>query len=146
MCIRRLLRHGQIGQKPDHQTGRGGHSHGPAQDEQGPVKDGADDDLSRPGAAVGGSSRVKDEGTPFKSVLDNRNEAPRVARMAARIKSVSTRAVSREESTGFSIGSPAQTPPPAPRRAIMVSSRGNRPLQGMRLLVRMAMSRSLGSR
>ena len=58
------------------------------------------------GLRKGGSSRVKEEGTPFSTVADRSREAQKVSRMPSRITPVSSRAASR----------PPASPPAVPAK------------------------------
>ena len=57
---------GNIGQQPDDQSGRGGDCDGAAKNEKGPVKNGADDDLTDLWAAIGRQFQSKGRGNPFE--------------------------------------------------------------------------------
>jgi hypothetical protein len=75
---------------------------------------------------------VKAEGTPFSTVFESKKEAKKVIPTLKSIRQVSIKADRKE--------------PPAPLTkniVITLIRRGNRPLQGTRLLVRIAISRSL---
>ena len=88
------------------------------------------------GRRYGGSSRVKKEGTPFNMVRDSSQEARKVAAMPKRMTPVSRRAARALEEKA-----PAA---PVKNRVMRVRITGKRPLHGTKLLVRMAMRRSLG--
>ena len=79
---------------------------------------------------------MKEEGTPFNTVMDRVLDTAKVMRIPNRISRVS----SREESRVF----PAPPATPTKNMEIMAIRVGNRPLQGTKLLVTMAISRSLG--
>lgn len=83
------------------------------------------------GRRYGGNSSTKAEGIPFRSVLLRKKEANSVMLTARRI----SRKTKRPAAHGF----PRAKKIPARRISV-----GNRPLQGTKELVRMAMSRSLG--
>lgn len=71
---------------------------------------------------------------PFRIVLDKIQETPKVIRMPRQISRASSSAPDREEAAVE----------PAKKIVIRASSVGKRPLQGIKLLVKMAISRSLG--
>ena len=79
---------------------------------------------------------MKEEGTPFRMVFERRRETSRVIRIPSRITAVSSTAESRE------VPNPALAPM---KNMVMMAMRvGNRPLQGTKLLVMVAIRRSLG--
>ena len=88
------------------------------------------------GRLYGGSSSVKEEGIPFRRVLDNTLDATKVMQIPRRM----TKA--RQKAPRSEADSPVA--PPAMKSERMVRIVGNLPLQGTKLLVRMAMMRSLG--
>ena len=79
---------------------------------------------------------MKEDGTPFKIVLDNSLEINRVIMIPSRITAVSIRV----ENTDWK----ATPKLPAKNMVIMAIRVGKRPLQGTKLLVMVAISRSLG--
>jgi len=88
------------------------------------------------GGRYGGSSRVKEEGRPLSSVADSRRDTAKVMIIPSTITPVSRRA---EVIDAFN-------PPDADTKNmdIMAIRVGKRPLQGTKLLVMIAMSRSRG--
>ena len=87
------------------------------------------------GIRYGGSSRIKEEGNPFKMVLESSLETSSVAVIPSRITSVR----SRQEAIPLPKEKEA-----AKNMVIMAIKVGKRPLQGTKLLVRIAMRRSRG--
>src|SRR5690606_20044186 len=84
----------------------------------------------------GGSSRVKEEGSPFRMVLESSLEITRVITTPNTITPVS---ISAEMMLW---NGPASMPA---KNMVMIAMRvGNLPLQGTKLLVMVATSRSLG--
>ena len=61
-----LPAHGDVGSNPDQQSRRGGHRHRPAQNEQGPVQDGAHQHLPHLGHPVGGQLQGEGGGLPLQ--------------------------------------------------------------------------------
>ena len=88
------------------------------------------------GLRYGGSSRVKEEGMPFKMVLDSRRDTAKVIPTASAISSARSTA-DRTESSGAAML-------PKKNMDIMDMIVGKRPLQGTKLFVTAAISRSLG--
>ena len=74
--------------------------------------------------------------TPFRTVLDKIQDARKVIPILSKIAPVRSRAEIRVE--------PAVTPVAAKNMEIRAIRVGNRPLQGTRLLVKIAIRRSLG--
>ena len=87
------------------------------------------------GRRYGGSSSVNDDGIPFNIVSDNSRETAKVISIPSKITAVSARADSAVSNT-----------PALPIKNIVMSVMiaGNRPLHGTKLLVSIAISRSLG--
>ena len=79
---------------------------------------------------------MKEDGTPRKTVRESSRVTPKVTPTPSRISPVS---ISAERSDR-----PAPAAVPTKKMRIRLTSVGNRPLQGTKLLVRMASSRSLG--
>ena len=79
---------------------------------------------------------MKEEGTPRSSVAESSFETKKVIRMPRRMTAVSASAETAEESS----------PPAAPTKNMLIMAMrvGKRPLQGTKLLVSMAISRSRG--
>ena len=88
------------------------------------------------GLRYGGSSKVKEEGTPFNMVLDNKRDTRKVMNTPNKMTAVS-KSVEAIDWSG-----PAKEP--AKNIVMIAMSVGNRPLQGTKLLVIIAISRSLG--
>ena len=88
------------------------------------------------GRRNGGSSCVKEEGTPRSSVRESSFVIPKVAKIPSRIMPVSMSAERTER--------PAPPAVPTKKMRIRLTRVGNRPLQGTKLLVRIASSRSRG--
>ena len=87
------------------------------------------------GLLYGGSSKVNEDGTPFKSVWESIHETAKVINIPAR----TARSSSAEEAT-----EPENPFDTAKNIAIMDMSAGKRPLHGTKLLVSIAISLSLG--
>ena len=87
------------------------------------------------GLRYGGSSSVKEDGTPRRMVCDSRRDTANVTKTPSRISPSSNRAELTERHSPL---------PAAKNREIQVIMVGNLPLQGIKLLVRMAISRSRG--
>ena len=79
---------------------------------------------------------MKEEGTPLRMVMESSFVMAKVTRMPSRMAPVSSRAESSEENI----------PPAVPTKNMvrMAIRAGNRPLQGTKLLVRIASRRSRG--
>lgn len=88
------------------------------------------------GRLYGGNSNVKEDGTPFSSVLDNTPETRNVINTPSTITAVSI----------IAARSVAPGPPSVPMKNIVISAInvGNLPLHGTKLFVSIAISRSLG--
>ncbi|SFR93536.1 hypothetical protein SAMN05661086_02589 [Anaeromicropila populeti] len=86
------------------------------------------------GFRKGGSSKVKEEGTPFSNVLDSNKDIRNVIIMPSRITKV--------RSIAESSLPPGRGRNPIKNMVIIAIIAGKRPLHGIKLLVRMAMSRS----
>ena len=130
--------HHHVGHDPDQQPGRRRDRDRPPQYEQGAVKNRTDDHLADLGTPVGRQFEGEKEGTPFRMVFERRRETSRVIRIPSRITAVSSTAESRE------VPNPALAPM---KNMVMMAMRvGNRPLQGTKLLVMVAIRRSLGNR
>ena len=88
------------------------------------------------GRLYGGSSRAKEEGYPFKIVLESIFDTNKVINMPNMIKLVNIAVDITELKDTATL--------PAKNMVIMAISVGNRPLHGTKLLVRIAISRSRG--
>ena len=86
------------------------------------------------GLLYGGSSKVNDDGTPFKIVLDNINDTINVIIIPSKIIPVRIMALINDEYLLVTI-----------KNILIIAIRiGNLPLHGTKLLVRIAISLSLG--
>ena len=126
-----------ICQSPDEESGRSRYGESPAKYKEGSVEHGAKDHLTdfRP-PGRGGSSRVKEEGMPLRSVLDRRKEAKRAAPVQNK------RVPARTE--GGQKGGGRASAPACGEQGDQCQEGGNFPLQGIRQEVRTAISFSLG--
>lgn len=87
------------------------------------------------GFLYGGSSNMNDEGTPFNTVLDRTFDVMRVTVIPSRIKHVSIHPA---------VSVPKEDAPETKNTSIIAISPGKRPLHGTKLLVIIAIRRSLG--
>lgn len=88
------------------------------------------------GRLYGGSSRVNDDGTPFKTVIERSHDARSVAATPRTI--TPSRIIADEKDFPIPVTEAVKN------IVIIVISDGNLPLQGTKLLVRIAIRRSLG--
>lgn len=79
---------------------------------------------------------MNEDGTPFKNVLDKNFDTANVVKMPSKI--------TRDKINDDRNEEPNPTAPPTKKRLIMQISVGNLPLQGTKLLVIIAIKRSLG--
>ena len=79
---------------------------------------------------------MKEEGIPRKNVKDISFDTPKVAAIERRMKPVRSKAETREDENPTAL--------PTKNMVMIEINIGNRPLQGTKLLVRIAIKRSLG--